>query len=178
VPNLTIGPPVIKKMRGATSLPLDVHLMIETPEASIAQYVEAGADLLTVHIEACADAEAVLMQIKDAGVKAGIALNPATPAKEILSMLHLVDLVLVMTVNPGFGGQSFISEALPKLSAIKALCAEKSFKPRFEVDGGINGTTIVDARVAGADTFVAGTAVFGQNDYAQAIRGLRAAMEI
>ena len=178
VPNLTIGPPVIKKMRAATSLPLDVHLMIENPEASLAQYVEAGADLLTVHIEACADAEAVLTQIRTLGVKVGIALNPATPAKEILSVLHMVDLVLVMTVNPGFGGQSFIREALSKLSAIKALCAEKGFNPRFEVDGGINGSTIVDAHAAGADTFVAGTAVFGQNNYAQAITALRSSIEI
>jgi len=178
VPNLTIGPPVIKKMRETTELPLDVHLMIEKPEQSIAQYVDAGADSLTIHIEATNDPRQTLEEIKKLGSQAGIALNPGTSEETITDILDLADLVLVMTVNPGFGGQSFMAEALPKLTRLKAICDEKGFSPRFEVDGGINKDTIVQARTAGADTFVAGTAVFGYSDYGQAIAGLRAATEI
>lgn len=175
VPNLTFGPPVIARLRERTRLPLDTHLMIAEPGRYIGDFVRAGSDLITVHVEACTHLHRVLTQIKDAGVKAGVALNPHTPLAMIEHVLGLVDLVLIMTVNPGFGGQRFIPEVLPKLRRLKAMLAEAGLEDRVEVevDGGITPETAALCREAGATVLVAGTAVFGQPDLARAIAALR-----
>ncbi|MCG0238326.1 MAG: ribulose-phosphate 3-epimerase [Firmicutes bacterium] len=175
VPNLTFGPPVIARLRERTRLALDTHLMIAEPGRYIGDFVRAGSDLITVHVEACTHLHRVLTQIKDAGVKAGVALNPHTPLAMIEHVLGLVDLVLIMTVNPGFGGQRFIPEVLPKLRRLKAMLAEAGLEDRVEVevDGGITPETAALCREAGATVLVAGTAVFGQPDLARAIAALR-----
>ena len=173
VPNLTWGPPIIRSIRSATTLPFDVHLMIERPELSLQQYIDAGANRVTVHSETCPHLHRTMKQIRDAGALAGVALNPSTPLSSIIHILPLVDLVLVMTVNPGFGGQSFIDECLPKIRALRALTDERALDLRIQVDGGITPATIEHAARAGADTFVAGNAVFGASDYATVIRALR-----
>ncbi len=160
VPNITIGPFIVEACRRATELPLDVHLMIEKPEALIPSFVSAGASRLTVHVETCPHLHRTLEQIRGLGISAGVTLNPSTPAETIKHVLHLVDLVLVMTVNPGFGGQSFISEMLPKISTIRQMLDESNPSAWLEVDGGISVKTIHLAQQAGADAFVAGNAVF------------------
>jgi ribulose-phosphate 3-epimerase len=173
VPNLTIGPPVVKAMRRATKLPLDVHLMIEAPERSLADYAAAGADRIGVHVETCPHLHRTLQQIRGLGKRACVVLNPATPALAIEPVLGDVDQVLVMSVNPGFGGQSFIEGVLPKLAQIRRWIDERELAVELEVDGGISPDTIERAARAGANVFVAGTAVFGQADYAAAIADLR-----
>ncbi len=175
VPNLTLGPPVIRSLRKVSKLPFDVHLMIEKPECSIAQYVEAGADRLTVHVEATVHLHRALNQIREAGAKPGVSLNPATPVATLEHVLHLVDLVLVMTVNPGFGGQKLIAEAVPKVRALRELADQRGLSFHIEVDGGIDAHTLGQAAAAGADVFVAGSAIFGSGDYARAIAAMRAA---
>lgn len=172
VPNLTLGPPLIHSIRKATKLPFDVHLMIEKPELSIQQYVDAGANRVTVHAETCPHLHRTLAQIRDAGALPGVALNPATPVAMVENVLHLVDLVLVMTVNPGFSGQSFIPETLPK---IRTLRAHGRPELHIQVDGGVGPDTIGRCAAAGADVFVAGSAVFGAADYAGVIQRMRAA---
>ncbi|RMG86049.1 MAG: ribulose-phosphate 3-epimerase [Candidatus Dadabacteria bacterium] len=174
VPNLTIGPPVVKAVRRATEKPLDVHLMIVEPERYVAAFAEAGADLLTVHAEACPHLHRNLQQIRDLGKRAGVSLNPSTPVCAVEHVLELVDLVLVMSVNPGFGGQSFLDLAVPKIEALKRLAAERNLSFHIEVDGGITHETIGRCARAGADAFVAGSYVFGAADYAGAIARLRA----
>lgn len=174
VPNLTLGPPVIASIRKSTMLPLDVHLMIEQPERSIAQYVEAGANLVTVHVEASMHLHRTLSQIRESGARAGVALNPATPVTTIEHVLHLVDLVLVMTVNPGFGGQELITETVPKIRDLKRQAQRRGLSLQIEVDGGIDATTVGNVSAAGADVFVAGSAVFGSNDYAASIAAIKA----
>lgn len=169
VPNLTLGPPVVAALREVTDLPLDVHLMIEKPERSIPAYAEAGADWITVHAEATVHLDRTLHQIREAGAKPGVALNPSTPGSAVANVLHAVDLVLVMTVNPGFGGQTFIPEMLPKIRALRALFAQREIGPRLEVDGGIAAETAPLVTAAGADTLVAGSAIFHADDYAAAI---------
>jgi ribulose-phosphate 3-epimerase len=173
VPNLTIGPPVVKAVRRATRLPLDVHLMIEAPERSLADYAAAGADRIGVHVETCPHLHRTLQQIRGLGKRACVVLNPATPALAIEPVLGDVDQVLVMSVNPGFGGQSFIEGVLPKLAQIRRWIDERELAVELEVDGGISPDTIERAARAGANVFVAGTAVFGQADYAAAIADLR-----
>jgi ribulose-phosphate 3-epimerase len=177
VPNMTIGPLVVKALRGVTKLPLDVHLMIVEPERYVADFAEAGADIITVHAEACTHLHRVLQQIRGLGKKAGVSLNPHTPEDVLRYVLDLTDLVLVMSVNPGFGGQDFIPAALPKLRAIRSMIAASGRSIYLEVDGGIKPGTARQVIQAGADVLVAGNAVFKSShgpDYAQAIRGLRA----
>jgi ribulose-phosphate 3-epimerase len=173
VPNLTIGPAVLKAVRRATALPLDVHLMIEAPERSLADYAAAGADRIGVHVETCPHLHRTLQQIRALGKKACVVLNPATPAAAIEPVLGDVDQVLVMSVNPGFGGQSFIESSLPKLAQLRRWIDERELAVELEVDGGITPDTIERAARAGANVFVAGTAVFGEPDYQAAIADLR-----
>lgn len=168
VPNLTFGPRFVESVRKVTSKFLDVHLMIEEPERWIEAYAQAGADQITVHAEACKHLQRTLSQIRALGKKAGVALNPATPETVLDYVWPYVDCVLVMTVNPGFGGQSFLSEPISKISKIKSKSS-----CWVEVDGGINSQTAGIARQAGADVLVAGSAVFGAKDYQQAILSLK-----
>lgn len=172
VPNLTIGPAVVKAIRPHTKLPLDVHLMIEPADPFIEEFAQAGADYLTVHIEAGPHAHRSIQRIKAAGVKAGISLCPATPAEAVMELLDEVDLVLVMSVNPGFGGQKFITSQLAKIAKLSAAISMSGRDIRLEVDGGINPETAKAAIEAGADVLVAGSAVFG-GDYAENIKALR-----
>ena len=171
VPNLTIGPMVVKALRAHTKKILDVHLMIAPVDPYIAAFAEAGADIITVHAEATPHLDRSLQVIRGLGKKAGVSLNPSTPESAIAYVLDKVDLVLVMTVNPGFGGQSFIAGQLPKLAALKKMFAGRAIE--LEVDGGINPDTAAQCIAAGADVLVAGTAVFGSADYAGNIAKLR-----
>ena len=173
VPNLTIGPAVLKAVRRATALPLDVHLMIEAPERSLADYAAAGADRIGVHVETCPHLHRTLQQIRALGKKACVVLNPSTPAAAVEPVLGELDQVLVMSVNPGFGGQSFIESVLPKLAQLRRWIDERELAVELEVDGGITPDTIERAARAGANVFVAGTAVFGEPDYPAAIADLR-----
>jgi ribulose-phosphate 3-epimerase len=160
VPNISIGAPVVAAIRPHTSIPLDVHLMIEEPQQYIKQFVDAGADIITVHIEACPHIHGTIQTIKEGGVKAGVSINPGTPIEELNEILTYLDLVLVMSVNPGFGGQAFIEESLDKIARLRAELDKKGLPAELEVDGGIN--TEVAPRVvrAGARVLVAGAAVF------------------
>jgi ribulose-phosphate 3-epimerase len=176
VPNLTIGPPVVAAIRRVTKLPLDVHLMIVEPERYVEDFAKAGADVLTVHAEAATHLHRVVEQIHGLGKKAGVALNPATPPEAIDYVLGEVDLVLAMTVNPGFGGQSFISAVLPKIAALRDRIRRSGRDVRLEVDGGIKPDNVAEAARAGADVFVAGSAIFGQKDYAAVIRSMKGAL--
>lgn len=169
VPNITVGPFIVKAIRRLTRLPLDTHLMIENPEKYIAQFVEAGSDGITVHVEACSGRlEEVIHLIRSQKVRCGLSLKPATPLSQIEEFLTKIDLVLVMTVNPGFGGQSFMPEVLPKIENLR-----KKFSGDIEVDGGINGKTAPDVIRAGANILVAGTAIFGREDVQKAVTELR-----
>lgn len=171
VPNLTFGPAVIKSIRPYTKLPLDVHLMVENSEKMINDFAKAGADIITVHAEACKHLDKTLSQIKALGVKAGVSLNPATSEDVLKYVLDKLDLVLVMSVNPGFGGQSFITSQLQKIAKVKELIKNTAIK--IEVDGGINPLTAAECVAAGADILVAGTAVFEGGDYKKNIEALR-----
>jgi ribulose-phosphate 3-epimerase len=173
VPNLTIGPVVVEAVRAATSLPLDVHLMIEAPEQFIDAYAKAGADRIGVHVETCPHLHRTVAQIRETGAAAAVVLNPATPAVAVQPVLRDVDQVLVMTVNPGFGGQKFIESALPKIHALREWITAAELQVELEVDGGIAPGTIGRAAGAGANVFVAGTAIFGEPDYGAAIERLR-----
>lgn len=175
VPNITIGPLVVEAIRPVTKLPLDVHLMIEEPDRYIPDFIKAGADLISVHVEACTHLHRTLHLIKQSGVKAGVVLNPATPISLIEHVLdeHL-DLVLIMTVNPGFGGQAFIPGMLSKIRTLRDQSNAKGLSGlHIEVDGGINEVTARQVIEAGADVLVAGNAVFGQSDRADAIKRIR-----
>ena len=160
VPNLTIGPPVIEAIKAVVSKPLDVHLMIESPETSLRQYVEAGADTLGVHVETCPHLHGTLGEIRKLGVRCCAVLNPSTPAESIQHVLEEVDQILVMTVNPGFGGQSFIEAMLPKIEQIRLLIENRGLAVDIEVDGGVKLDNIGRAAAAGANVFVAGSSVF------------------
>jgi ribulose-phosphate 3-epimerase len=173
VPNLTLGPVIVEAARRATDLPLDVHLMIEAPERSLESYVKAGADRVGVHVETCPHLHRTLAQIRELGAKACVVLNPSTPAEAIEPVLGDTDQVLVMSVNPGFGGQGFIEGVLPKLTKLRGWVAERELAVELEIDGGIGAGTIGRAARAGANVFVAGTAVFRAPDYAAAIDALR-----
>ncbi|QAY65531.1 ribulose-phosphate 3-epimerase [Paenibacillus protaetiae] len=174
VPNLTFGPPVIKAIRSATKLPFDVHLMIERPELSIADYVKAGADRITVHAEATVHLHRTLHQIKEFGLPAGVAINPATPVSVLEPVLDDVDLILIMTVNPGFGGQSFIPYSLDKLRELRVMLQRRGLQDMLvQVDGGVNTETTRAIQEAGANVLVAGSAVFDKADRKAAIAALR-----
>ncbi|NLP37893.1 MAG: ribulose-phosphate 3-epimerase [Firmicutes bacterium] len=173
VPNLTMGPLIVRALRKHSSLFFDVHLMIEKPERYFEAFAQAGADLLTVSAEACTHLHRVLQQIRALGVKAGVALNPATPLSVLEYVLDELDLVLIMSVNPGFGGQEFIPAVLPKIRQLKKIVGDKAIE--IQVDGGINAQTAPLVKEAGATVLVAGTAIFGQDDVQEAIRVLQTA---
>ncbi|HOG61336.1 MAG TPA: ribulose-phosphate 3-epimerase [Flexilinea sp.] len=174
VPNLTLGFPFIEGIRKITTLPLDVHLMIIQPEKHIERFIEAGADILTVHCENNPNIHSTLLNIRKMGASPAIALNPGTPAEMVEPLLPFLDMVLVMTVNPGFGGQEFIPEMLEKMRKIRKWIDEKQLNVRIQVDGGINHETAGQCFAAGADTFVAGTSIFrNSKGYAAGIRELK-----
>jgi ribulose-phosphate 3-epimerase len=175
VPNLTIGPAVVKALKGVTKLPLDVHLMIDNADDTVGWYLEAGADIVVVHAEACRDLHRVAQAIHAAGAKAGVALNPGTPADVLDAIITDLEYVLVMSVNPGFGGQAFIPSAIDKVRDVAALARAKGARVRIAVDGGIDVHTAPLVVDAGADVLVAGSAVFSSPDPAKALRDLRAA---
>jgi len=176
VPNITIGVPVVASIRRATNLPLDVHLMIEHPERYVSQFAQAGADIITVHVEASAHLHATIRLIKELGAKAGVSLNPPTPLGAVEEFLPHVDLVLVMSVNPGFGGQPFIPETLPRIAETRKLLNGRELHAELEVDGGVNADNVPDVVEAGANVLVAGNSIFrAQEGIAQAIRKLREA---
>jgi ribulose-phosphate 3-epimerase len=176
VPNITIGPVVLEAIRRSTAKPLNVHLMIVEPERYLTAFAEAGADHLLVQAEAGSTIHLhrVLSNIRALGKKAGVVLDPATPPELVEYVLHLCDVILVMTVNPGFGGQNFLPEMLPKILRLRAMCAERDLRPVIEVDGGENPITAAQAAAAGATAIVAGSAIFRTKDYAMAIAELRA----
>lgn len=173
VPNITIGPLVVQAISKIATKPLDVHLMISPVNEYILSFVNAGASIITVHAEATLHLDRTLNHIRDLGCQVGVALNPATPVCNLSSILHLVDLVVVMSVNPGFGGQSFIPYALHKIKTIRRMIQERGLNVDVEVDGGIKPDNIQEASRAGATIFVAGSAVFSQSDYGAVIRKLR-----
>lgn len=177
VPNLTIGPPVVKALRKATKLPLDTHLMIVEPEKYFDAFAEAGSDTITFHIEACAHAHRAAQHIKGLGKRAGVTLNPSTNEDTLKYLIPVVDLILVMSVNPGFGGQSFIEEILPKVAAIRKMIDDSGRKIDLEIDGGIAPDTVERAVRAGARALVAGSAIFTKPDYKAAITAIRDAGE-
>lgn len=174
VPNITIGPVVVEAVRKATRLPVDAHLMIVEPEKYVESFAKAGADWISVHAEAATHLDRLLHQIRDAGARPGVALNPATPLAAIENVMGIVDLILIMTVNPGFGGQSFIDACLPKIARVREMIDRSGREILLEIDGGAKQDNI--GRVAGdqVDVVVAGSAVFGKPDYARAIEGLKA----
>ena len=171
VPNLTFGPMVVKSIRGYTKLPLDVHLMVDNPQDMISWFANAGADIITIHAESTNHLDKLLAQIKSYGIKAGVSLNPSTPETVLEYVLDKVDLVLVMSVNPGFGGQSFIPSSVAKIAKIKSMIKGKNIQ--IEVDGGINPLTAAECVAAGADILVAGSAVLNDGDYKKNIEALR-----
>ena len=173
VPNLTFGAPIIRALRRITDHPLDVHLMVRHPEHYIAEYADAGANVFTFHPEATVHAQRHLATVRERGMLAGLALNPSTPVGFAEEVLDDLDLVLVMSVNPGYGGQSYLPSATDKIRRVRALLDQAGSRATLEVDGGITLDTIAEAWSAGADTFVAGTAVFGAADPAQAVRDLQ-----
>ena len=173
VPNLTFGAPMIRGLRRLTDRPLDVHLMVRHPERYIEEYADAGANLFTFHPEATVHVQRHLAAVRERGMLAGLALNPSTPVGFAEEVLDDLDLVLVMSVNPGYGGQSYLPAATDKIRRVRALLDQAGSRATLEVDGGITTDTITEAWLAGADTFVAGTAVFGADDPAQAVRDLQ-----
>ncbi|WP_332630710.1 ribulose-phosphate 3-epimerase [Halalkalibacter flavus] len=173
VPNITIGPLVVEAIRPITDLPLDVHLMIENPDAYIPQFAKAGADIISVHVEATPHLHRTIHLIKEQGVKAGIVLNPATPAELIEPILDEVDLVLLMTVNPGFGGQRFIDSVLSKIEKVSQMVQSRGLHVEIEVDGGVNPKTARKCVEAGANVLVAGSAIYNQENRALAISEIR-----
>ena len=177
VPNITMGPIVVEALRPETTLPLDVHLMIENPDLYIEAFAKAGADYITVHVEACKHLHRTIQLIRSYGVKPGVVLNPHTPIESIQHILEDVDMVLFMTVNPGFGGQKFISSVIPKIEALSNIIKERNLSIEIEIDGGITAETIVPCAKAGATIFVAGSAIYGKEDRAAALQAIQAAGE-
>jgi ribulose-phosphate 3-epimerase len=178
VPNITIGPAVTKALRRATSLPLDVHLMISNPERYVEDFVKAGAHWLGVHVEATVHLERLIQQIKEAGAKATVTLNPATPLNCLEYVLQEVDMVLLMTVNPGFSGQKFIPGVLPKVKRLRQMIDEQKLDVLIEVDGGVHVDTIGDLSAAGADVFVSGSGIFNDRPVAENVLRLRESMRL
>jgi len=177
VPNITIGPLVVEAARRITKLPLDVHLMIEEPERYVEDFASAGADIIVVHAEACRHLHRVVQQIKGLGKKAGVSLNPATPLDHLEYVLEELDLVLLMTVNPGFGGQSFIEACIPKIHQLRGMLDRRGCEAELEVDGGVKLQNIARIAHAGADVMVAGSAVFGSSNYAETISEMKRLMQ-
>ena len=177
VPNLTFGPTVFRKFRPHAKIPFDVHLMVSRPDEYIGPCVAAGADVISFHIESDCDPRATLASIREAGLKSAVALKPGTPVEECFPLLDLCDMVLIMSVEPGFGGQKYMPCAEDKSRALLAFCRANGYSPIIEVDGGIDGETVVRAAGAGIDTFVAGSYLFGAKDMASRIAGLRAAAQ-
>ncbi len=173
VPNITVGPLIVEAAKRVTPLPLDVHLMISQPDRYVDDFAEAGADILTVHAEAATHLHRLVQQIRRKGVKPGVALNPATPLDVLEYILGDVDMVLLMTVNPGFGGQAFIEAVVPKIKRLRAMIEERGLAVDIEVDGGIGPETILKVSSAGANVFVAGSAIFGSEDYGETISLMR-----
>lgn len=175
VPNITIGPLIVEAIRPVTQKPLDVHLMIVEPEKYVADFAKAGADIISVHAEhnASPHLHRTLCQIRELGKQAGVVLNPSTPLELIEYVLDVCDLVLIMSVNPGFGGQSFIPGVISKIQKLRQICDERGLDPWIEVDGGLKGNNAWQVLEAGANAIVAGSAVFGAKDYATAIEGIR-----
>ncbi len=173
VPNITIGPLVVKAARAVTDLPLDVHLMISNPDRYIEEFAAAGADWITVHVEVCHHLHRTIATIRELGKKAGAVLNPATPLSSLDVILDDLDLVMLMSVNPGFGGQSFIPSAVDKIRQLKKMITKRGLSVAIEVDGGVSPATIAEVAGAGANIFVAGSAVYNQPDYAAAIKTMR-----
>jgi ribulose-phosphate 3-epimerase len=173
VPNITIGPLIVEAIRPVTKLPLDVHLMIDNPDQYIEAFAKAGADYITVHVEACRHLHRTIHHIKSFGIKAGVVLNPATPVNTIEHILKDIDMVLLMSVNPGFGGQKFIPEVLPKIRKVKEMADSIGKEIEIEIDGGVNSETAKLCVEAGANVLVAGSAIYDQEDYAAAISLIR-----
>ena len=177
VPNITMGPIVVEALRPITKLPLDVHLMIENPDAYIEAFAKAGADYITVHVETCKHLHRTIQLIRSFGVKPGVVLNPHTPVEQIKHVLEDIDMVLFMTVNPGFGGQKFIHSVIPKVKQLSDLIKEKGLSIEIEIDGGINEETIIPCVEAGATIFVAGSAIYNETDRAAALQRIKIAGE-
>jgi ribulose-phosphate 3-epimerase len=173
VPNITIGTLIVDAIRPVTTLPLDVHLMIENPDKYIPDFAKAGADIITVHVEACPHLHRTIQLIKSLGVKAGVVLNPATPVSTIEHVLEDIDMVLLMTVNPGFGGQKFITSVLPKITQVATMIRERNLDVEIEIDGGVNEETARLCIEAGANVLVAGSAVYNKENRAKAIAAIR-----
>jgi ribulose-phosphate 3-epimerase len=176
VPNITFGPMVVEAVRRVTDLPIDVHLMIENPDRYIAEFASAGADWISVQVETCPHLNRTVQFIRDRGAKAGVVLNPATSLDTVEWILDAVDYVLIMSVNPGFGGQSFIGNSLDKIRRLRQTIDQRGLQVLIEVDGGVNSDTIYEVARAGADVFVAGSAIFGSNDYRTTIAELKQMM--
>jgi ribulose-phosphate 3-epimerase len=176
VPNITIGPMIVKAVRRLTDLPLDVHLMISNPDAFIEEFVKAGADMITVHAETVNHLHGSIQYISKAGARPAVSLNPASPLQLIEYVLDDLGMVLLMTVNPGFGGQAFIPEVIPKIERLREIIEKRGLDMELEVDGGIGPETIGSVSSAGADVFVAGSAIFHSDNYAEAIRLMREGM--
>ncbi|MEI6258317.1 MAG: ribulose-phosphate 3-epimerase [Deltaproteobacteria bacterium] len=173
VPNITIGPMVVKAVRKVTSLPIDVHLMIENPDRFIQDFAKAGASLISVQVETCTHLHRTIHLIRECGCRPGAVLNPTTPASALEWILEYLDFVLIMSVNPGFGGQKFIQSALQKTRHMRRWIQSKNLPTLIEIDGGVNETTILEISEAGADVFVAGSAIFGSQDYGKTISALK-----
>ncbi|MFC6038285.1 ribulose-phosphate 3-epimerase [Paenisporosarcina macmurdoensis] len=177
VPNITMGPIVVEALRPVTKLPLDVHLMINNPDNFIESFAKAGADYITVHVEACPHLHRTIQLIRSFGVKPGVVLNPHTPVESIQHVLEDIDLVLFMTVNPGFGGQKFIHSVVPKIKQLADMIKEKDLAIEIEIDGGINAETIIPCAQAGATIFVAGSAIYSKEDRSKALQDIQQAGE-
>lgn len=177
VPNITIGPLVVDAVRKITDLPLDVHLMIENADQYLEDFADAGADWITVHVEACRHLHRTIQRIKELGKKAGAVLNPATPLDTLDYVLEDVDLVMLMTVNPGFGGQSFITSGIEKVRQLKEMIDRKGLSVGIEIDGGVSPETIGPIAKAGANIFVAGSAIFGKDNYAREIKKMKGILQ-
>lgn len=177
VPNITMGPIVVEALRPVTKLPLDVHLMISNPDNFIESFAKAGADYITVHVEACPHLHRTIQLIRSFGVKPGVVLNPHTPIESIQHVLEDIDLVLFMTVNPGFGGQKFIHSVVPKIKQLADMIKEKDLAIEIEIDGGINAETIIPCAQAGATIFVAGSAIYSKEDRSKALQDIQQAGE-
>ncbi len=175
VPNITIGPLIVEAARRSTKLPLDVHLMIENAERYVTDFAKAGADYIVVHVETGYHLHRLVQQIKELKVKVGVSLNPATPLSSLDHILPDLDMVVIMSVNPGFGGQAYIPAATPKIKALRKRIDELGIRTEIEVDGGVKPENAAEVIAAGADILVAGSAVFGKKDYAAAIKGIRGA---
>ncbi len=173
VPNITFGPMIVESVRRVTSLPIDVHLMIENPNDYIPTFAEAGASLISVQAEASIHLNRSVQLIRECGARPGVVLNPSTPVQTLEWIIDHVDYVLIMSVNPGFGGQAFIKNSLDKVIALRQLIRQKNLKTLIEIDGGVNAETITDIAAAGVDVFVAGSAIFGSRDYQTTISAFR-----